>query len=134
MSDALSRRAWLRRVSWLAPAAAGLIGAKLAARAMGDQPMYGLIGKFTAADGKRDELIAILVESTGAMPGCKSYVVAKDTTDPNGIWITEVWDSKESHDASLSLPAVRAAIARGRPLIAGMSDGVVTTPMGGVGL
>jgi quinol monooxygenase YgiN len=96
--------------------------------------MYGLIGKMLVAEGKRDELLAILLQSTARMPGCLSYIVAKDTTDANAIWITEVWDSKESHDASLSLPAVKDAIAKARPMIAGFSDSVTTTPVGGVGL
>ena len=68
------------------------------------------------------------------MPGCLSYIVAKDTIDTNAIWITEAWDSKVSHEASLSLPSVKEAIAKGRPLIAGFSDRVVTTPVGGTGL
>ena len=96
--------------------------------------MYGLIGKMTAAPGKRDALIAILLEGTAAMPGCLSYIVAKDTSDANAIWITEAWHSKASHEASLSLPSVKEAIAKGRPLIAGFSDRVVTTPVGGTGL
>jgi quinol monooxygenase YgiN len=96
--------------------------------------MYGLIGKMTAVAGKRDDLIAILLEGTGAMPGCLSYIVAADPGDSNTIWITEVWDSQASHDASLSLPAVKAAIARGRPLIAGFGDSFTTTPIGGHGL
>lgn len=96
--------------------------------------MYGLIGKMIAAPGKRDELISILIEGTGSMPGCLSYVVAKDTGDADAIWITEAWDSKASHDASLSLPPVKEAIAKGRPMIAGFGDRVVTTPVGGTGL
>lgn len=94
--------------------------------------MHGLIGKMMAVDDQRAALIAILVEATEEMPGCLSYVVAEDATDPNAIWITEVWDSKESHQASLSLPAVRDAIARAKPLIAGFAMHVVTTPVGGV--
>jgi quinol monooxygenase YgiN len=96
--------------------------------------MYGLIGKMTAAPGKRDELISILLEGVARMPGCLSYIVAKDMGDANAIWITEAWDSKASHEASLSLPSVKEAIAKGRPLIAGFSDRVVTTPVGGTGL
>lgn len=101
--------------------------------AQGDQ-MYGLIGKMMAVPGKRAELIAVLLEGIASMPGCLSYVVAEDTEDPNAIWITEVWDSKASHDASLSLPAVKQAIAKGKPLIAGVSDSFVTRPVGGPGL
>jgi quinol monooxygenase YgiN len=84
--------------------------------------MYGLMGKMTAVPGQRDALIAILLEGIMEMPGCLSYIVAKDTADENAIWITEVWDSEASHRASLSLPQVQQAIAHGRPLIAGFSD------------
>ena len=73
-----------------------------------------------------------MLEVVATMPGCLSYIVAKDTGDANAIWITEAWDSKASHEGSLSLPSVKAAIAKGRPLIAGFSDRVVTTPVGGL--
>lgn len=96
--------------------------------------MYGLIGKMSAVAGKRDELVAILMEGIHDMPGCLSYVIAHDPADADGIWITEVWDSEASHKASLSLPVVKQAIARGKPLIAGFSNGAITTPIGGHGL
>ena len=48
--------------------------------------------------------------------------------------ITEVWDNRESHAASLALPEVKAAIAIGRPLIAGFSNRVERIPIGGFGL
>ncbi len=96
--------------------------------------MYGLIGSITAVAGRRADLIALLTEAVSEMPGCLSYVVAEDSKDENTIWITEVWDSKESHDASLSLPAVKKAISAGRPLIAGFGSQVITTPVGGYGL
>ena len=96
--------------------------------------MFGLIGRMTCVPGQRDAFIAILLESTEAMPGCLSYVIARDPQDADAIWITEVWDSKESHAASLQLPAVRDAIKRGRPLIAGFGEQTVTEPVGGFGL
>jgi quinol monooxygenase YgiN len=96
--------------------------------------MYGLIGKMNAAPGQRDALVAILLEGTTRMPGCLSYIVALDTTDTNAIWITEVWDTEANHKASLGPPAVQAAIARARPLIAGFGERFITTPLGGVGL
>jgi len=94
--------------------------------------MYGLIGKMKAKAGERDALIAILLEGTQAMPGCLSYVVAEAVDDPDGIWITEIWDGADSHKASLQLPAVRAAIAKGRPIIAGFETQIETRPIGGV--
>jgi quinol monooxygenase YgiN len=96
--------------------------------------MYGLIGKISTVPGQRDALAALLVEGTRAMPGCLSYVVASDPADANALWITEVWDSQASHQASLQLPSVQAAIAKGRPLIAGFSNRVETVPIGGFGI
>jgi quinol monooxygenase YgiN len=96
-------------------------------------PMYGLIGKMRAQPGQRDALIAILLEGTGNMPGCLSYGIAKDKGDLDAIWITETWDSQDSHKASLSLPSVQAAIAKGRPLIAGFGERFETEPVGGHG-
>ncbi len=94
---------------------------------------YGLIGQISAVSGKRDELALILV-GTGSMPGCLSYVVAADPSEPDSLWVTEVWESKQDHEASLQLPSVQAAIAAGRPLIAGFDMRVETKPMGGIGL
>ena len=96
--------------------------------------MYGLIGKMMAVPGQRDALISILLENAATMPGCLSYIVAKDATDANAVWVTEVWDSQESHKNSLSLPSVQKTIARGKPLIAGFGERFVTEPVGGQGL
>lgn len=119
----------------LLAAAAGLASLGLAPPVQAEPGrMYGLIGKMTTTPGQRDALTAILLEGTGAMPGCLSYVVAHDPEEPDAIWITEVWTDEAAHRASLQLPAVRDAIARGRPLIAGFGDAQVTAPIGGVGL
>ena len=122
----------LLRRTFLAGAAS--IAAMPAFAVSGDRKMYGLIGNMRAQPGRRDALIAILLEGTDAMPGCLSYVVAKDPADADAIWITEVWDSAESHRASLGLPQVRAAIDRARPMIAAFDSSIETEPVGGVGL
>lgn len=96
--------------------------------------MYGLIGQITAIENKRDELIELLLQGTKDMPGCLSYVIAKDSQDGNAIWITEVWEDQESHAASLTLPAVQQAISQGKPLISGFSQRHETVPAGGHGI
>ena len=96
--------------------------------------MYGLIGSFSAQPGKRDELVALMTASVGDMPGCLSYVVARDPKDPDKLWITEVWASAESHRASLKLPAVAATIEKAMPLIAAFGEHIETEPVGGTGL
>ena len=55
------------------------------ATASGGQTMYGVIGKALTKPGERDAFIAILLEGTGSMPGCLSYVVAKDPTDASAV-------------------------------------------------
>lgn len=52
--------------------------------------MYGLISRMRAASGRRDELAGIMA-GIGAMPGCLSYIVALEESDPQAIWVTEVW-------------------------------------------
>jgi quinol monooxygenase YgiN len=96
--------------------------------------MWGMIAKITVLPGKRDEMIGVLKTSAANMPGCFSYVVAKDASDENVMWVTEVWESQASHDASLSLPAVKEAIPRGKALVANFERVAVTTPVWGVGL
>ena len=96
--------------------------------------MYGLIGKLNIVPEKHEELIEILLESVNDMPGCLSYIIARDPSDAHALWITEVWDSQASHEASLSLPSVQQAIARGRTLIAGFGERIITEPVGGHGL
>lgn len=96
--------------------------------------MHGLIGKIVAAPGQRDTLTQILLDGVSGMPGCLSYVVAHDLADANAIWVTEVWENAEAHRASLTLPSVQEAIAKGRPLIADFAPGTVTRPVGGHGL
>lgn len=95
--------------------------------------MYGLIGKMTAVPGKRDELLWILLGDIGEMPGCLSYVVARDPGNDDAIWITEVWDSEASHKASLTLSAVQTSIKKALPLIATFNEHILTEPVGGHG-
>lgn len=95
--------------------------------------MYGLISRIRAVDGGRDDLAAILA-TMDEMPGCLSYVVALEDSDPHAFWVTEVWESADAHAASLGLPAVQAAIERGMPLIKSFDQRIETTPIGGIGL
>ena len=96
--------------------------------------MYGLIGKIIAEKGQREELIRILLEGIAGMPGCMSYIVAKDQSDPDAIWVTEVWENQARHQGSLSFPSVQNAIEKGKPLITGFGARYETTPVGGHGL
>ena len=96
-------------------------------------PQYGLLGQMTAQPGKRAELVAILAEGTERMPGNIAYLIGEDSANADAIWIVELWDSKEAHATSLKLPAVREAIAKGRPLIAGFGTRAEFRPVAKAG-
>lgn len=96
--------------------------------------MYGLITKFRAVPTKRDELVSILISGSAGMAGCQSCIVARDPSDDDAVWITEVWDSQESHQASMSIPSVQSAMKEGKPLIAKICEHIETLPVGGQGI
>ncbi len=91
--------------------------------------MYGLISQFMTSPDQRDELIRVLAAGTKGMPGCLSYVIAEDAVRADTVWVTEVWIDSDSHAVSLRLPAVQAAVTKGRPMITGMGMRTVTHPV-----
>lgn len=98
--------------------------------------MYGYLGSMRTQPGRRDELIALLLTALDALPaaGCLSYVVGACDADVDRVWVTEVWQSKEHHAASLQLPEVRATIAEAMPMLTGEFTRQEVTVAGGVGL
>lgn len=81
---------------------------------------YGMYVKFITHDGKRDELTANLLQVANnfhLISGCELYVINHSSEDENVIWVTEVWASKEAHEASLTLEGNKEQIAASLPLI-----------------
>jgi quinol monooxygenase YgiN len=129
----ISRR---EHLAMLAMAAALLPASKLRAlegKMEEADPQYGLIGQMIAQPGQRAALAAILAEGTTEMPGNIAYLVGEDSANADAIWIVELWDSKTSHAASLTLPAVQEAIKQGRPLIAGFGTRAEFKPVANTG-
>lgn len=94
--------------------------------------MYGLISQLVTRPEHRGELISILGAATKEMPGCLSYVIAFDAARDDAIWVTEVWRDSDSHAASLKLPPIQAALAKGKPLITGIGSRTATHPVAGI--
>lgn len=97
---------------------------------------FGMCGKLKAHEGQGDALAKVLLEAADSMhtvEGCELYVVSISNTDPDTIWVTEVWTDETSHAASLTLESTKMLIQRGRPLISGM-DGDKLRVLGGKGL
>lgn len=92
--------------------------------------MYGLIVKLTSAPGRRDDLIEMMGgEDSRTVPGCLSFIVAKDASDENILWITEVWASQAAHEASLQAPPIRESLTDADTLIAAFEKIATTQPV-----
>lgn len=99
--------------------------------------MYAMTGKLAAQPGKRDALIEILLrasEIVSGISGCRSYIVNEDMKDEITIWVFEVWEDKETHDAVLKDERVRALITEAMPLMGGAPEGFELRVRGGYGI
>ncbi|MEF2965572.1 antibiotic biosynthesis monooxygenase [Paenibacillus sp. M1] len=97
---------------------------------------YGMNVKFTAKAGERDALAQILLGAAAAaegFEGCEKYIISLSETEPDAVWVTEIWSGEEAHQASLNNEAGKALIQQARPLIAGVESYPVR-PIGGKGL
>ncbi|KIL34554.1 antibiotic biosynthesis monooxygenase [Cohnella kolymensis] len=97
---------------------------------------FGMYAKFTAQSGKRDALVEILLEgadSSQSMKDCELYIINISDTEPDTVWVTEVWSNAEAHKASLTREETKMAIQRAMPLIAGVET-IKMRPLGGKGL
>jgi quinol monooxygenase YgiN len=84
----------------------------------------GYHSQFTAQPGRADELQEIVLAAAEGLRSndkCLLYVVSRSPDDPNVVWVTEAWTTREAHDASLRDEAVKAAVQRAMPLIAGIA-------------
>ncbi len=94
---------------------------------------FGVIAHITAKPGQRDAMLDILKGAAGTMKGNISFVLAKDGKNPDGIWVTEIWESQEAHDAVLTTDAFKATMGKATPLMASMDQNEHTWPVAGSG-
>ena len=97
---------------------------------------YGYIGSMKTQPGHRDDVVSILLSGLDSLraAGCDSYIVSVSDADEDTIWVTEVWQTKEHHKASLQLPETRAAIAKAMPMLTGDFTSQELNVVGGLGL
>jgi len=99
--------------------------------------MYAMTGKLTAQPGRREMLASILLrasEMVKEMRGCRAYIIMEDTKDEAAVWVFEMWDDKEAHDASLRDERVRVLINEAIPIMAGAPGGSELRILGGHGV
>ena len=98
---------------------------------------YGCYVKFTARPGQRDALVQHLLSAAALVEkaaGYEVYLINTSPTEPESVWVTEVWRSQEEHDASLTIESVQAKIKQVLPLLAGSPEKIDLLPVGGKGL
>jgi quinol monooxygenase YgiN len=95
---------------------------------------YGYIGSMQTRPGQRDDVVAILLSGADRLRdyGCHLYVVSVSDTDEDTIWVSEVWESKQHHDASLQLPETKVAIGKAMPMLTGEFTRQELTVAGGL--
>ena len=85
-----------------------------------------VVAKLTAADGKADELKAVIADLVKAVdsgePGTLVYAAAQDLDDPNVFWFYELYGSTDAQAAHSSGQALVEAGGRMRGLLAGRPE------------
>jgi quinol monooxygenase YgiN len=97
---------------------------------------YAQHGKMIVKSGSRDEAIRLVNESIEVLSrthGCVYYVIGT-TEEPDTVWISELWTSKEAKDALAASPETEEVMKELMPLVVSMSNRTVMTVVGGLGL
>ncbi len=95
--------------------------------------------KFTAQAGRGTELADLLLRAADALSdtaGCELYLINRSTSEPDTVWVTELWLDQASLDASLEQLRTeegQARIAEVTALLAAPPELTELEPLGGVG-
>lgn len=94
---------------------------------------FGMQAVITSHKEKGEELANILQDAAKILStnkDCEVYLIQQSTTEPEKIYISEVWKDEQAHKASLTNPAVREVITKAMPLIVSI-NATPTTHLGG---
>ncbi|UFJ40368.1 antibiotic biosynthesis monooxygenase [Brevibacillus humidisoli] len=97
---------------------------------------FGYFGKLVVNEGQRDALVQILIEAAEfaqSVEDCELYAVNISESEPDCVWVTEIWKNEEAHAASLGLEWTKLLIERAKPFIRKM-DGIRMQVLGGKGV
>ena len=95
--------------------------------------------KFTAQPGRGDEVAQLLLrvgDSLRDTAGCELYLINRSRSEPDVVWVTELWLSQEALDASLEhleTDEGKAQIAEVMARLAQPPELTELEPLGGVG-
>lgn len=96
-----------------------------------------VIARLVAQPGRRDDLtraLAPLLDNAAGEPGTLVYTLHEDGTEPDVLWIYELYAGQEALDAHRRAPAMADAGPALMPLLAGPPELHFCVPVGGKGL
>ncbi|MFF0607775.1 putative quinol monooxygenase [Nocardia tengchongensis] len=88
---------------------------------MTDTEMFSVYGRVSALPNQRDAVIELINEAAracGDSGGLVAYSINAPIDDPNSVWVTQLWVSKDAHDATTHSEPVRAVSLRMVSLLA----------------
>lgn len=93
---------------------------------------HGFHATMTAQPGRRDELIALLLDAP-SLPNedCVVFLVGRSASDPDVVHVTEGWTSAEVHSAFFASATAQAFTAKVQQLLTGESSYLDEVPVGG---
>jgi quinol monooxygenase YgiN len=97
---------------------------------------FGMFNKFAAHAGKGEELLQHLLKAASLVEnaaGCELYIVNMSPSEPDVVWVSEIWDREEDHRASLSNEGATELIQATIPLLARPPEQILVVPVGGKG-
>ena len=95
--------------------------------------------RFTAQPGRGDEVAELLLAAADSLretAGCELYVINRAASEPDVVWVTELWLSQEALDGSLEQLQTdegKARIAEIMTLLDKTPELTEVEPLGGVG-
>jgi quinol monooxygenase YgiN/mannose-6-phosphate isomerase-like protein (cupin superfamily) len=87
--------------------------------------------------GALAEKLQEVAQSLETAAGCTLYLINRSPSDPNVVWVNEIWRTQEALDKSLEVLETEAGKARADELMAlleGSVERIDVEPLGGVGL
>jgi quinol monooxygenase YgiN/mannose-6-phosphate isomerase-like protein (cupin superfamily) len=99
-------------------------------------PEVSRYAKATAKPGQGAALAEVMLrvaESLEGAPGCLMYIVNRSPSEPDAVWVTELWRSQDDMDAALKLDSARALMPEVMELVDGPFEQINLEPLGGVG-
>lgn len=82
-------------------------------------------------------MVDILLEAAESMKSleeCELYLINVSESDPDSVYVYEVWKNEAAHQASLTLEATQTLIKRAKPIITGMERITTLKTLGGKGI